>query len=422
MANRLKRLRQAGGAVRNAYYGWYVVAACNGVAFITWGVAIFNQGVFLGYYVTAYGWSPASLSVGPVIFNLWAGVVGVWVGRIVDDRGPRIVLLAGAALIALAMIGFGLAREIWQIYPVFLLLGSGFACIHTITLGKIVTRWFIRHRARAMAAATIGAGAGGAILVPLNAAIIERFGALAGGATMAAIAVAVIAPLALFVIEDGPEALGLEPDGGAAKGAPGETPDREADSRAWTVGAAMRTVAFWGLSACFALAMTAQGAYLVHQVMFLQSSLGLLGAASIVTVTTVMGMVGRTVFLLIGDRLPVRWWAVAMFATQAASFFMLALGKTRFWLTVGSGLFGLTMGIVVILQPLATAAVFGQASFGRVYGAVYMSIRIGAGVGPLIAGLLVVAAGGYRTVWLLMAGALLAGMACIPWAMAKPKR
>ncbi len=135
-----------------------------------------------------------------------------------------------------------------------------------------------------------------------------------------------------------------------------------------------------------------------------------------------MGMVGRTGFLLIGDRLPVRWWAMAMFAMQAVSFSMLALGATPFWLTLGSGLFGLTMGIVVILQPLATAAVFGQDSFGRVYGGVYMSIRIGAGIGPLVAGLLVVEAGGYRAVWLLMAGALIAGMICIPWAMSRPRR
>jgi hypothetical protein len=32
--------------LRDLYYGWVVVAACNVVAFITWGVAIFNQGVF----------------------------------------------------------------------------------------------------------------------------------------------------------------------------------------------------------------------------------------------------------------------------------------------------------------------------------------------------------------------------------------
>jgi hypothetical protein len=35
----LTRLRSV---LRDLYYGWVVVAAGNGVAFITWGVAIFN--------------------------------------------------------------------------------------------------------------------------------------------------------------------------------------------------------------------------------------------------------------------------------------------------------------------------------------------------------------------------------------------
>ena len=33
------------------YFGWIVVIACNFVAMITWGVAIFNQGVFAAHYI-----------------------------------------------------------------------------------------------------------------------------------------------------------------------------------------------------------------------------------------------------------------------------------------------------------------------------------------------------------------------------------
>jgi hypothetical protein len=51
------------------YYGWYVAAACSAVAFITWGVGIFNQGVFLSYLVDQYGWSRATLSIGPMLFH-----------------------------------------------------------------------------------------------------------------------------------------------------------------------------------------------------------------------------------------------------------------------------------------------------------------------------------------------------------------
>ncbi|NKB56291.1 MAG: MFS transporter [Alphaproteobacteria bacterium] len=230
---------------RDAYYGWFVVAACNGVAFITWGVTIFNQGVFLGVFVRDFGWSPATLSVGPVLFHLCAGMAGVWVGRIVDRRGPRLVLIVGAVLIGLGMIGFGMVREPWHTYPVFVLLGCGFTCIHTITLGKIITRWFVRHRVRAMAAATFGAGLGGAVLVPLNAAVIEGWGTLAGGVVLAAVTLVVIVPLALWIIKDGPEAVGQEPDGGLVP-EESQTVDPDTDSHPWTVPEAMRTVAFWG--------------------------------------------------------------------------------------------------------------------------------------------------------------------------------
>ena len=402
---------------RDTYYGWFVVAACNGVAFITWGVTIFNQGVFLGVFVRDYGWSPATLSVGPVLFHLCAGMAGGWVGRIVDRQGPRLVLIAGAVLIGLGMIGFGFVREPWHTYPVFLVLGCGFTCIHTITLGKIITRWFVRHRVRAMAAATFGAGLGGAILVPLNAAVIEGWGILAGGVVLAAITLGVIVPLALWVIKEGPEAVGQEPDGGLVEDDSQSATDKATDSHPWTVPEAMRTVAFWGLSICFALGMAAQGGYLVHQVMFLQMSLGLIGAASIVTVTTLMGMVGRVGFMLIGPRLSPRVWVALMFVIQAVSFLLLAIGSDPTLLLIGSALFGLTMGVIVVLQPLATASVFGQQAFGRIYGPIYMSIRIGSGAGPLLAGVLVAATGNYQAVWLLLAASLFVGCVGIFWAM-----
>lgn len=74
-----------------------------------------------------------------------------------------------------------MARQPWHIYPAFLLLATGFACLHTVTLGKIVSIWFIRHRRRAMASATIGAGIGGMTLPLLNATMVERWGGPAGG-------------------------------------------------------------------------------------------------------------------------------------------------------------------------------------------------------------------------------------------------
>ena len=59
-----------------------------------------------------------------------------------------------------------------------------------------------------MAAATFGAGLGGAILVPLNAFVIEQWGVLAAGVVLAVVTLGIIGPIALWVIKDGPEVLG----------------------------------------------------------------------------------------------------------------------------------------------------------------------------------------------------------------------
>lgn len=194
--------------MRCLYYGWVIVLACNLIACVTWGVAIFNQGIFVAYYVQAFGWSLPALSIAPVLFHLTAGGAGVLVGRIVDKHGARPALLDGAVFLTTALLGMAYVSELWHVYLAFPLLGIGFACIHTVTIGKIVSRWFLAKRTRAMASATFGAGVGGALLVPLNVLMIQEYGLVAGSLTLIAVSVLILVPLALFVIKDGPEVLG----------------------------------------------------------------------------------------------------------------------------------------------------------------------------------------------------------------------
>lgn len=409
---------QVDAAPARRYYGWIIVLACNLVACITWGVAIFNQGVFIAHFVSTRGWSAAELAIGAVLFHFSSGLAGVAVGRAVDRYGPRPVLAVGAIIVALSLIGLKEVREPWHVWLAFVVLGVGYCCIHTVTLGKIVARWFLRHRSRAMAASTFGAGIGGALLVPLNAHTIERHGLDAGVWTLVAITLAVILPLAMWVIKDGPETIGQRIDGDGASAI--ETPVAAADARAWSVPEALRTLAFWGIAICFSLGMLAQSAFLFYQVPFLQTSLGLIGAASIVSMSTVAAMVGRVVFIGIGDRLSSKSWTMLMFALQAVAFLILARAESKVGLAVGSILFGFTMSVVVVLQPLVTADCFGREAFGRIYGPVYLMIRVGTAAGPGLTGLLLAAYGNYTAAWLVLAASLVVGLVIVPWAIRKP--
>ena len=432
---------------KRRYYGWYVVAACNVVAFMTWGIGVFNQGVFLGYFVDRYGWPRDALSLGPMLFYVWAGLAGVVIGRQIDRRGPRPILIAGALLLGAGTTALGLAAEPWHVYPGFLLLGSGYACLHTVTLGAIISRWFVRLRARAMGAATFGASIGGMILAPLNALLLERWGVLAGGLNLAVIAISLVIPLAIWVVKDGPEAVGQQIDGDETPSQPSPSQGAvgirgpmvgvmgrgggPADERDWRVGEAARTVAFWAIAVCFHLTMMAQGGFLVHQVMILQPSFGFVAAATVVSVTTIMGTGGRVVFAAVGDRWAPRQIAAAMFTLQAVGLGLSALGSTAgegsagsgevggaAWaLAAGSVVFGLTMGIIVSIQPLVAADCFGRRSFGRIYGSIYLAIQIGTGLGSLVFGLTATAFGSYRPVLAVVALTLLLAAFGMRWAV-----
>lgn len=402
------------------YYGWIIVLACNLISCITWGVAIFNQGVFAAYWIGTLGWSPAALAGAPALFQLWAGFAGVLVGRSVDRFGPKPAIFTGAAFISVAMAAIAHVDAVWQVYPAFLLLGTGFACIHTVTLGKIVSRWFFRQRARAMAAATVGAGVGGAVLVPFNAWLLENRGIETACFALAAVSVLVLLPVALFVVKDGPETLGLAIDGRSDDGPAQETAAVERDAAEWTVAQAAARPSFWALALCLGFGMLAQSAFLYHQTPFLETTLGLIGAAGVVSATTLSGLAGRAVFIALGDRFSIRAWTTTIYALQALSFVILATADSVTGLTAGSMLFGATMGLVVTLQPLTVAHVFGRASFGRIYGALYVPIRAGAAAGPLVIGGLLAAAAGYQDGWYVVAASLGVAILLLPLAFRSP--
>ena len=69
---------------------------------------------------------------------------------------------------------------------------------------------------------------------------------------------------------------------------------------------ALRSFAFWSVAGPFALALTAQVGFIVHQVAFLSPLIGREGTAIAVAITTTMAVIGRVGLGTIIDRLDQR--------------------------------------------------------------------------------------------------------------------
>ena len=100
-----------------------------------------------------------------------------------------------------------------------------------------LARWFVRRRGLAMS--TLGAAgmAGMALVVPVAMWCILRYGWRATFVILGVGSLAIMLPLTLWVLRDGPESMGLEPDGDAAP-AVRQPPDRSIERTA--IGEALR--------------------------------------------------------------------------------------------------------------------------------------------------------------------------------------
>ena len=392
------------------FYGWWVVAACVVMLTLSSGIGFYGLGVFMPSLEEEFGASSTSVSLGATVFFLVFGLAGPYVGRRVDVLGARLVMVVGSTIFGVGLIGLGLSQELWHTYAAYIVIAAGFAGMALVPVSALVSAWFIARRGMAMAAAMSGISLGGVVMAPLATELILAYGWRAAAVVLAVLVWAVGVPLSAVVVRRRPEDLGLLPDG-APKPAPQPASSREsAAAGTWTLSAAWRTRAFWGVAIGYLLINLTLIGVLMHQIRFLthgtvtQGAFSPQAAALAVSLTALASIAGRLALGTIIDRLSRRWVAVGLMVAQAASTAGLLVARgnpTVVYLTVLA--FGIGMGCVIMLQSLLVSDLFGVTSFGQIYGAMTVVATLGMAAGPWTAGFLFERFGGYEVAFGLFA-------------------
>jgi cyanate permease len=159
---------------------------------------------------------------------------------------------------------------------------------------------------------------------------------------------------------------------------------------------ALQSRHFWSVAVPFALAITAQVGFIVHQVAYLLPTLGPDGTGVAVGSTAAAAVVGRLALGTVIDRLDVRLVSAISFATQAAALLaMIGLGWSPAALFIGSIVFGLSVGNVITLPAVVVQREFAAASFGLMIGLSFAVGQFAFGFGPALLGLARDLAGSY---------------------------
>jgi MFS family permease len=197
------------------YYGWLIVATTFWMAIFTGGGRT-GFGVFVLPMSEELGWSRGTISLAAALGALISGFSQPFVGRLYDRVGGRWLILVCLLLSGLGTALLALTNNLVFLILVFgVLLSIAQAGSSLTTTSALLSKWFHRQRATAMALTTTGSSVGGLLLVPLTVYLIGLVGWRIAWVVLGLLVLILVVPVAFFLLRDGPEEMGLRPDGDA---------------------------------------------------------------------------------------------------------------------------------------------------------------------------------------------------------------
>lgn len=371
------------------FYGWRIVAACMIVNMFGNALGLFGVGVYLKTLAASSGWAVDQLSIGITLFLLVSAALMLPVGSTISRHGPKPIVVLGAFAMAAGVLGIGLAQSIVQAWLAFAVMGIGWASLSAAAVAAMIAPWFEKHQGRAVSIAAIGASVGGVVGVPVLLFAIAQLGLAATTAIAAVAILAVLLPIAVFVMKRAPAELGLFPDGASAVAA------KAANAATWTVRSATRTWALWSVILAFSIGMFVQVGFLTHQVAFLSETLSPAWVSAIASATAITALAARIGLASFVDRIDQRTFATTVLLLAAAAFAVLACFPNKWVVIAGCVVYGVTMSNITILSAIIVRREFGAASFGTVFGFASSIIQLATAVGPSFYGALREASSSY---------------------------
>jgi MFS family permease len=403
------------------FYGWVIVA----VAFVTMGVGVNARTAFSLLFppiLDEFGWE-RGVTAGAFSFGfLVSAVLSPALGRLMDRRGPRVVMELGVGLLAAGLLLATQARQPWHFYVTLgVLVGGGSVCMSYTGQSLFLPNWFVRRRGLAMSLAFAGVGVGSIILLPWVQSLIGRADWRAACWAMGILALVLLAPLNLL-LRRRPEDLGLKPDGDpsssetAAAGHSSNVVDAAWVAVDWTLGRALRTARFWWIAVGYFCGLFAWYAVQVHQTKYLvEIGFSPADAAWALGFVSLAGIPGQIALGYLSDRIGREWvWTVGSLGFALCYLTLLLLRQTPtpallYVMVVSQGMLGYGLTSVVGAIP---AEIFQGRHYGTIFGTVMLSAIGGGAVGPWATGALYDATGSYTLAfWIAIGGSGLSALA-----------
>jgi MFS family permease len=380
-------------------YGWYTVLITALTTMLVVGSTNYAFALFVRPVSAELELPRAAVNSGLVLFYAGTAIFGPFVGRVLDRYPIRAVALIGAALFGAGMASIGTTSSAWLIAACILLpVSIGALGCGGLFGAVVVSRWFERHRGRALSISAMGTSFGGLVVFPLVAVLVDRLGwrqalMVTGGGVWLVVSV-----LALFL-----------------RSLPPPVPKEEGRrDDAWPLRAVLRSAEFWIIALAISLMLAVDGALLATLTPYVQDrGFTLQQVTALATTLTASAIAGKIVIAWIADKADLRVLTAVTASLGIVQCGVLLLTPSFALLLATNCIAGMAVGGTYPLFSAIVAERFGTAAYGWVRGLMSPITSVFGSGAVYFAGAVYDSEGSYRTAFVVFLICAAAAMALI---------
>jgi OFA family oxalate/formate antiporter-like MFS transporter len=363
--------------------GWQVALAGTGINFLA-GIS-YAWSIFAGELTRTMGWSQAQAALPYTVFIACYAISMVIAGSVQDHIGPRPTITAGGVLLGASFIVSSFfmtpvaVAVIWGV-----LFGTGLACCFA-SVTPAAMKWFPVEKRGLVAGVVVGGiGLSAIVMAPLVNYLVGR------GVAFAFFFCGVLMLVGILFLSR------------LVSNPPEDEPSQESNAEKPFRFAILQTRHFYLMWLMFCLTSATGLTLATHLDSIVRVQTSFEKGYLMVSLFALFNAAGRPAAGYLSDLLGRSRAMTANFSLMTLMLLFAAIAGTSFSLAVAVSVLGLTYGGIFSLFPAATAAYFGDRSFGFNYGLVFSAIGA-AGFFPLAAGYLFDAHANFTRVFFLLA-------------------
>ncbi len=379
--------------MKKTFYGWWVLLGLCLIYAASNGIITLSLKRFYPSLIDVFQWSREEVTRPVSIFYLALAFLMPIIGTLLDKNNPKRIMLIGSIILVIGLVSFGRINDLTQFIGVYIVFAIGLAGAGLASSMYILTKWFHKHRGKAVGILLVGGSLGGALFNKITGDAIEAMGWRSATLLLAGLgALFMIIPW-IFLVKNTPQEMGLFPDGA----------DQEPEmnlKKGVTLAQALKSPTLYLIFLATGILWFCIIGMGQHQDIYLQKELSI----DATTVTNVgsafflFGVIGKLFFGFLSDHFNKKMvMAGSILLLIIGNYFLYLMGTDKggwspYWYAVTYGI--AYSGVFTMIQIIVAELYYGQ-SYGKILGIVLTVDTLASVAGIMFLGRRSVADGTY---------------------------